>query len=293
MPTETDAQNVQDFNLYLAGNVINELTAFLNKTAQQCGHRYELLLSHLLQTDVEVITAVEVEQLALNAETDQRYFRNWVVVNDDSHALAVVAVDRNISGVCLDLVCGGQGELVSRDHEKEITPGELRVVYKVVGELFKCFIDAFHVDTLSRLDFPTKTQEMEAQRHTTAERDFVACMHFIICIGNYSGDIVLMFPAPVIASMSNLRQRRQYRIMEKALRQRLTRVPLPLTAILGRQHTTLSRAMSLKPGDIIPLSQPLDADVFIGKKYFGKAEVTAENGRLSLQINKPVPVKAY
>lgn len=68
------------------------------------------------------------------------------------------------------------------------------------------------------------------------------------------------------------------------LKTALEDVQLDITATVGKQSASLRNILNLSPGDIIPLNQMMDADVYVGNKLFKKAKVNADNGKLLLLI---------
>ncbi|MGI9274475.1 MAG: FliM/FliN family flagellar motor switch protein [Endozoicomonas sp.] len=279
--------HTQPFNLFLAGNLVHSLSTFLTKITEKCGQKYQARLAQLLQSEISVTTHLEIEQIAMNAQTDINFFRQWFIVNDDSHSLAAVAVQKEITDVCLDILCGGTGINVSRERasDESVSSVEERFLDKLSRELFNCFEESISSASPIKLGTTTDVQSAEAERNHQSEIGFVVCIFFIIEAGDTSGSIQLLFPASTLTHIVNSEQPIERKETLNKLKHRMQEVPLPLTAILGRQQTTLRKALNLRPGDILPLHQPMDADVFISEQPFCQAQVVTSDNRLMLQIS--------
>ena len=279
--------DIQPFNLFLAGNLVHSLSTFLSKIAEQCGQKYQTHLAQLLQSEVSVMTFLEIEQMGMNAQTDRDFFRHWVIINKDTRSLATIAIEKQITDVCLDILCGGTGKNVKRTRisDETISSVEDRFLDKLARGLFDCFEDSISSTSPMKLDITSDAQNAEAERNYHSEIGFVVCMYFIIEAGDTSGALQLFFPASTLTHIANAEQPTERKEMQHKLEQRMLDIPLPMTAILGRQETTLRKALNLKPGDILPLHQPMDTDVFISGKPFCQAQVVTSDNRLMLQIN--------
>ena len=274
----------EPFNLYLAGNVVHGLTTFLEKIAEQCANKYQVMLSHTLNSEITVMPVVEIEQMVLHANNDENYLRTWVINNNDQHDLSVIALDRGIITACLDLMCGGKGEYPVTTHDAAPSMGDRRMAYKMTEGLFKSLEDSFESIKTIKLRMTNKSEDAVAEQIDRSAMDFVVCVHFIISIGDVSGAVQFLFPSGSLNAYTDNSNTTDRKNMAEKLNSRMMDVSLPVTAKLGQQETSLRKALSIKPGDIIPLYNPIDADVFIGDKPFCKAQVLTDNNKLMLKI---------
>ena len=280
-----DDASIQPFNLYLAGNVVHGLTTFLEKISEQCANKYQIMLSHTLNSEITVMPVVEIEQMALHANHDEHTLRSWVIKNDDPRDLIVIALDRGIITACLDLMCGGRGEYPESVQNVSPSMGDRRMVYKLMEGIFNSFEEALESVSPIKFRMTNKSEDAAAEQVDRSSMDFVVCIYFIISIGDTSGAVQLLFPANSLTNLSGDRTNINRKEMKQQLEERMLDVSIPLTAKLGERETTLRRALSIKPGDIISLNNPIDSDVFIGDRLFCRAQVMTDNSKLMLRIS--------
>jgi flagellar motor switch protein FliM len=62
------------------------------------------------------------------------------------------------------------------------------------------------------------------------------------------------------------------------------RVPLPARAILTQTEVPVSRLLSLRPGDILPVMLPADVPLLVAGRLFARGTIGEANGRSALKI---------
>jgi flagellar motor switch protein FliM len=62
------------------------------------------------------------------------------------------------------------------------------------------------------------------------------------------------------------------------------RVPLPARAILTQTDVPVSRLLSLRPGDILPVMLPTDVPLLVAGRRFARGTIGEANGRTALKI---------
>nr|WP_228550726.1 FliM/FliN family flagellar motor switch protein [Endozoicomonas sp. OPT23] len=256
----------------------------MEKITDQCAKKYQAGLEQLLQTKIKVKHHLEIKQLLLNCKSDPDFYRNRVILNDDPHSTASISLEKQVTAVCLDYLCGGSGDLNDIPKKEVVTAGERRFLQKMSRVLFDCFEESILNTSPMTLGLTTRTEDAEADRNPQSEVGFVVSMEFTLTTEFASGKIQLLFPASAFAHITKAEQSLDRWEMQTKLKQRMADVSLPLTAILGCQKITLSQAVNLKPGDILPLSEPLTAEVFISGQSFCKADVVTNNSQLMLQV---------
>lgn len=274
----------EPFNLYLAGNIVHGLTTFLEKIAEQCANKFQIMLSHTLNSEITVMPVVEIEQMILHANNDENFLRSWVINNEDPLDLSVIALDRGIITACLDLMCGGKGQYPDKTYNVAPTMGDRRMAYKMMEGLFKSFEESFESISTIKFRMTNKSEDAAAEQLDRSAMDFVVCIYFIISIGDVSGSVQFLFPANTLTKIGGNKAIINRDEMKRQLEGRMLDVSIPMTAKLGQQESTLRKALSIRPGDIIPLYNPIDADVFVGDRLFCKAHVMTDNNKLMLQI---------
>nr|WP_283777748.1 FliM/FliN family flagellar motor switch protein [Sansalvadorimonas sp. 2012CJ34-2] len=96
---------------------------------------------------------------------------------------------------------------------------------------------------------------------------------------NFSGVLSIWLPGEIINP--NLEKDEN---AVSTFKNALFSVPVPITATLSRQKTTLGKVMALKVGDTLPLNLPGIADVHTGKRMLCQARVVTRNGQLAIEL---------
>ena len=68
------------------------------------------------------------------------------------------------------------------------------------------------------------------------------------------------------------------------MRNAALRVPLPARAILTQADVPVSRLLSLRPGDILPVMLPADVPLLVAGRRFARGTIGEANGRTALKI---------
>lgn len=278
--------DAQPFDLYLAGNIVHELSSFLTKITDQCGQKYEARLAQMLQSDISVSTHLEVIKTSLQANHDEHKYRSWITVNGNTQNYGAIALDRELCSICLDLLCGGKGTPTKKAGREGPVAGERRVLLRLIKSLFESFAESMEAIMPFNMALTTKSEDAQATRIHRNERDFVVYIAFAITAGSHTGLYEVFLPASVLAATDVGNRRNNKSQMKNDMAQALQQVPLPVTAVIGQQQTTLKKVLNIQPGDILPLSEPINADVFVSNKLFCNAAIVSDNSRLMLKINQ-------
>ena len=76
-----------------------------------------------------------------------------------------------------------------------------------------------------------------------------------------------------------------------ALTRSVMAVKFPVRSVLAEPVVPLSTLMSLKPGDVIPISVAADVPVMIGRDRLGAGTVGAANGRAAIRLTSLSPIE--
>ena len=227
---------VRPFNLYMAGNLVHELKPFIQHMAQQCGQKFELQLSQILQTDVEIISSFDISQRSLKAYHDEEFYRCWFLINEDENNYGTFAVGRAFAGACLDILCGGSGTHVDTGNKTDgPTNGEIRALNKITTALFDCFEEVYQAIMPLRLTLTNRAQDAAVERGMRQGKEYIVSSDFHIKAGNAEGVFQLRMPASVLANTGLGNRKKDKQQMEADLKQAISNTQLPVTAIIGQQ----------------------------------------------------------
>ncbi len=279
-------QNIEDtpkaYDLYLAGNPIHELIMRVRQVSGQQGKIFEQRLSNILQTDVSVTAEVYAEKNILSARNDQTYFRRWVTTREKHPKYSMLTIEKKLSHQVQDRICGGNGKIKSSEERIDPTPGELNALEMLAQTLLDSVFESLKSNPLV---LAGKTEEMSADLQFRDIRHHVVSTTYTVITSDFSGSVTLSSPSNNLRS-SRIDNARNYQTLEQQLIETMTLVPLPVTAVLGKQESTLRKILSIKVGDIIPVVDPLQAEVFVAEKALCEANVLVADNKLFLQVNQ-------
>ena len=276
---------VRSFDIFMAGNLALEYKSLFESMYQQTAQKLELTLAQLLQTEVTVDNKFEITQRKLNGNHCESYYRSWVVTNNHRDTFAAVTIERALSTSLLDILCGGTGKhTITRTGNEGPGGGERRSLLMLIKTLFQQMEEVFSALTPISMVLTSKAQDAIADRTQVERTEFICSSTFNIKANEGGGMVRFETPVSLIAK-TNLGK---YNIPAEErlarLKNALEDVPLPITAIIGKQETSLRKVYTLTPGDIIPLDTTMDAELYVCEKFFHKGKVQVENNQLQLRI---------
>ncbi len=274
---------VRPFNLYMAGSLVHEVTPIFKTMDRQCAQKFELRLSQILQTNVEVTSSLEVSQKTLKVAHNEDTFSSWVSVNDYNGRDCTISTDRSLITGFLNTLCGGAGKADTYINKSEPSSGERRVLMQTSKTLFECYEEVYRPIMPLRLATTSEVQDAASQKTQHQGKEYVFISTYHTKIGEMSGCITISASISAIAA-SGLGRNTDNVELETKLKHAITSVSIPLTAIIGQQQTSLRKITALRAGDILPLGKPMDAEVYIGEKHICQARVLSDDNRLMLKV---------
>ena len=276
---------VRPFDIFMAGNLALEYKTLFESLTQQSAHKLELTLAQLLQTEVTVSNKFEITQKKLNGNHCDTYYRSWIVINGHHDSYAAVTIERKLSTSILDILCGGTGKHTETTKTTEGPGGgERRSLLMLMKALFRQTEEVFSAITPFHMILTSKAQDAIADRLQHERTEFICSACYNIKVHEGGGMIRVDIPVSLMGKTDlgkyNMEPGERLAHLKNALKD----VPLPITAIIGKQEASLRNILSLSPGDIIPLDEMMDAELYVCGKYFHKGKVHAENAQLQLRI---------
>lgn len=277
--------DVRPFDIFMAGNLALEYKSLFESLTQQSAQKLELTLAQLLQTEVTIDNKFEITQRKLNGNNCDSYYRSWIVINNHRDTFASVTVERALSTSILDILCGGTGKHTTTCTNNEGPGGgERRSLLMLIKTMFKQTEEVFAAITPIHMILTSKAQDAIAERLQVERTEFICSSTYDIKANEGGGMIRIDIPVSLIGK-TNLGKYHMSSVDRLArLKSALEDVPLPITAIIGKQETSLRKVYTLSPGDIIPLDAMMDAELYVCEKLFHKGKVQVENGQLQLRI---------
>ena len=282
---DKEEAEVRPFDIFMAGNLALEYKSLLGSLSQQSAHKLELTLAQLLQTEVTVNNKFEITQKRLSGDHCDEYYRSWVIINGHHDGYAAITIERKLSSSILDILCGGTGKHSSLTSTTEgPTSGERRSLLMLIKSLFQQVEDVFSALTPFHMALTSKAQDAIANRLQIERTEFICSEIYEIDANEGGGMMRIDTPVSLLAKTDLGKYNIPTRERLARLKHALEDVPLPITATIGKQEASLRNILSLSPGDIIPLDEYMDAELYVCGKYFHKGKVHAENSQLQLRI---------
>ena len=210
---------------------------------------------------------------------------------------AMLVLDGALTFRLVDVYFGGPG-LVPNPLPAEFTPTADAMIARIASGFAERLAGAW--GELAEIAFvPGRTEANPAMLSTIDGDDRVVRTRFLLTIGEGRQTVVdLLYPAaslkPIASILSSKVQSRR-QAEDPAWRNRLTRavmnVKLPLRSVLAEPVIPLAQLMSLKPGDIIPISFGPEIPLLISNRKFARGAVGAANGRAAIRVHGIEPIE--
>ena len=274
----------EPYDLYLAANPINEVRAIIKSIADQQGKIFEQKLADLMQSDVRVQANITVSQDFLDSKSDDRYFRCWAKTVEPQPKFSVLCIQKSLVRSIMDLICGGTGELIPDRAPVELSTGEQKITHKMAAVFLDSIYESLKASVPLLLEVAGKSDSMNADLRFKGLRHHIVSTRFKITTPTFSGDMMLASPTNNLRSYA-IDDAENHPKLREQLIENLTTVSLPVSATLSRQASSLRKVFSLQPGDIVPLDNPMHAEVFIGQKLLFEAKVFSSGSKLMLKVD--------
>ena len=210
---------------------------------------------------------------------------------------AMLVLDGGLTFRLVDIYFGGPG-LAPNPMPAEFTPTAEAMIERVASGFAERLAGAWA--ELAEIGFqPVRTEANPAMLAHIDGEDRVVRTRFLLTVGNASHPVAvdLLYPAaslkPIAPILSSKVQSR--RAEDPAWMNRLTRavmnVKLPVRSVLAEPVIPLKQLMTLKPGDIIPISFGPEIPLLVANNRFARGAVGASNGRAAIRVHRIEPLE--
>lgn len=210
---------------------------------------------------------------------------------------AMLVLDGGLTFRLVDVYFGGPG-LAPNPMPAEFTPTAEAMIERVAAGFAERLSGAWA--ELAEIGFhPGRTEGNPAMLPHIDGEDRVARSRFLLTIGEAAHPVAvdLLYPAaslkPIASILSSKVQSRR-QAEDPAWMNKLTRavmnVKLPVRSVLAEPVIPLKQLMTLKPGDIIPLSFGPEIPLLVANHRFARGAVGASNGRAAIRVHRIEPL---
>jgi flagellar motor switch protein FliM len=191
----------------------------------------------------------------------------------------------------VDLFYGGTGEIAT--DRSEFTAAEARFLTRF-GEQCTTLLAAAWADVVAISPVLARVETDIKGARLGKESDLVAVQTFSIALETGpSMQLNCLYPVAAlrpIEALGDTPQTEAVAPIDPVWRQKLTEAVfearLPVRSIFARPELPVSRLLSLKPGDIIPVCLPNHIPVTVAGRLFARGTVGESSGRAAIMIEK-------
>lgn len=204
----------------------------------------------------------------------------------------VLMLDGGFVSQLVDLYFGGPGALPAAP-PAEFSPAAEAMAARLAGGIAGQLRTAWA--ELAGIDFTAGRMEANPAMLAAIEPDErVLVTRFVLTIGAARPVALdLIYPVAAlkpVAGLWSLRGARARPAADPAWLAGLARVvmdvPLPVRTVLAEPVVPLARLLTLKPGDVIPISFGPDVPVLVADSLFARGAVGAANGRAAVRLSR-------
>ncbi len=261
---EESSKSVKKYDFKHPDRFSKDQIRTLNAMHEHFARLFSTSLSAFMRTVVEV-KLVSVDQLSYDEFI--RSIPNPTCINlinmPPLEGNALLEFSPALSFTIIDRLMGGTGHMQS-DKNRELTEIEQTIIEKIIYRAFDNLREAWsNVTDLNPSIEATETNpQLFIQLNLPTE--MVVLMTLEIRLGESTGTMSICIPYVVLEPVSqqlsskswfSASQRRMDNASVEALRTRVRKVGLNVTAVLGETKLSLSELLNLKEGDVIELNQ--------------------------------------
>jgi flagellar motor switch protein FliM len=209
---------------------------------------------------------------------------------------AMLVLDGALTFRMVDLYFGGPG-IAPNPMPAEFTPTAEAMIARVAAGFAERLSGAW--GQLAEIAFqPGRTETNPAMLSHIDGEDRMVRTRFLLTVGEARPiEIDLLYPAaslkPIASILSSKVQSRRQAVdpaWTGDLARAVMNVKLPVRSVLAEPVIPLAQLMTLKPGDIIPISFGPEIPLLVSNNRFARGAVGASNGRAAIRVHRIEPL---
>jgi flagellar motor switch protein FliM len=210
---------------------------------------------------------------------------------------ALLVLDGGFAFRLVDIYFGGPG---AQPHPlpAEFTPTAEAMIARMAAGFTERLAGAWA--DLAEIEFKAGRTEANPAMLTQIDGDDrVIRSRFVLTIGEgKQANVDLLYPAaslkpiaPILSSKAPARRQAEDPAWMNNLMRSVMNVKLPLRSVLAEPVIPLAQLMSLKAGDIIPISFGPEIPLLVSGNRFARGAVGASNGRAAIRLHRIEPIE--
>ena len=288
-----DGGGVRTYNLATQERIVRGRMPTLEIINERFARQFRIALYNFLRRTAEVsVGPVRVSKYS-------EFIRNLVVPTNLNlvhmkplRGTALIIMDPNLVFLLVDNLFGGDGRFHTRVEGRDFTQTEQRIIQRVLEIIFETYAKSW--EPVYPIEFEYVRSEVNTQfANIATPNEVVVSTTFSIELGSVGGQMHLCTPYSMIEPIrdvltSSLQgetlgvDKRWIRLM----RQQIQSAEVQLVATLGTTKVTLGDILSMKAGDVIPISVPPILEAKVDGVPVMECSYGTMNGQYALRVEK-------
>jgi len=292
-PIPEDPSGIRPYNLATQERIVRGRMPTLEIINERFARLFRISLFNFLHRAAEVsIGPVRVSKYS-------EFIRNLVVPTNLNlvhmkplRGTALIVFDPNLVFLLVDNMFGGDGRFHTRVEGREFTLTEQRIIQRILNIVFETYAKSW--EPVYPIEFEYIRSEMNSQfANIATPNEVVVTTTFSIELGPVTGEMHFCTPYSTIEPIRDiLTSSLQGETLEmdkrwiRLLKQQIKTAEVELVANLGKADVTFGDILSMKVGDVIPISVPDPLCATVDSVPVMECSYGKMNGQYALRIEK-------
>lgn len=206
---------------------------------------------------------------------------------------ALFAFSPQMVSMAIDNLFGGDGRFPTKVDGREFTPTEQRIIRRIMSMAQGSYDEAWRSVFKLQTEYVRSETQIKFTNITSSPNDIVVTTPFSVEIGPHIGELHICIPFSIIEPLRELltnppleNSQQENELWHQTMAHQVRDAELDLVARLAEIPTHLSRIMSLKKGDVIPLEKPKIVEVYSDGHPVFSGQYGRVNKQLAIRVEK-------
>ncbi|MEZ3500096.1 flagellar motor switch protein FliM [Pantoea sp. KPR_PJ] len=206
---------------------------------------------------------------------------------------ALFAFSPQLVSMAIDNLFGGDGRFPTMVDGREFTPTEQRIIRRIMSMAQASYDEAWSSIFKLQTEYVRSETQIKFTNITSSPNDIVVTTPFSVEIGSHTGELNICIPFSIIEPLRELltnppleNSRQENNQWHNMMAMQVRDAELDLVAKLAEIPTHVSRIMTLKKGDVIPLEKPEIVEVYSDGHPVFCGKYGLLNKQLAIRIEK-------
>ncbi|MGL5698222.1 MAG: flagellar motor switch protein FliM [Kluyvera sp.] len=195
--------------------------------------------------------------------------------------------------MAVDNLFGGDGRFQTKADGREFTPTEQRIIKRMLSMALEAYDSAWSTIFKLKTEYVRAEIQVKFTNITSSPNDIVVTTPFYVEIGPHSGEFEICIPFNIIEPLRELltnlpleNSRQEDDSWRNTLTAQVKETELELVTNFAEIPTRLSKIMSLKSGDIIPVDKPDSVQALVDGVPVLSGKYGCVNNQYALKVER-------